>query len=179
MCPMDQATLRTRLFWVAGAYAAVLSVSAALIFERYLAYVRHPDDVAASGGMWAGGDMLLEVFIAGMLLVVTFFLVLVISHAEAAYETYSKILLAVSVTAPVSIGLMAIPAVGQSNSVLGYVCLYRTIGSPLVLLGLAMSRLFARFPKPKRITNYALLIEGLTLVVMGMMLFLPFHRHPA
>jgi hypothetical protein len=176
---MDQATLRTRLFWVAGAYAAVLSVSAGLILERYLAYVRHPDDVAASGGMWAGGDMLLEVFIAGMVLVVTFFLVLVIANAEVAYATYSKILLALSLTAPIAIGLMAIPAVGQSNSMLGYVCLYRALGSPLVLLGLAMSRLFARFPKPRRITNYALLIEGMTLVFVLLMLFLPFHPHHA
>jgi len=38
-----------------------------------------------------------------------------------------------------------------------------------------MSRLFARFPKPKRMTNYALLIEALTLVFMVLMLFLPFH----
>ena len=172
---MDQNVPRTRLFWVAGAYAAVVALSAALIFERYIAYVRHPDDVAAYSGMWAGGDLLLEVFISGMLLVVSFFLVIAIFKYEAAYTTYSKILVALSLTAPASVGLMAIPAVGQSNSVLGYVCLYRVFASPLVLLGLGMSRLFARFPKPKRMTNYALLIEALTLVFMALMLLLPFH----
>jgi len=172
---MDQNVPRTRLFWVAGAYAAVVAVSVALIFERYMAYMRHPDDAAAYSGMWAGGDLLLEVFIAGMLLVVSFFLVIAIFKYEAAYTNYSKILVALSLTAPASVGLMAIPAVGQSNSVLGYVCLYRVLASPLVLLGLGMSRLFARFPKPKRMTNYALLIEALTLVFMVLMLFLPFH----
>src|SRR3981081_2425060 len=167
---MDQTVPRTRLFWVAGAYAAVAAVSAALICERYMAYVRHPDDAAAYSGMGAGG---------GMLLVVSFFLMIAIFKYETAYTTYSRILVALSLTAPASIGLMAIPAVGQSNSVLGYVCLYRVLASPLVLLGLGMSRLFARFPKPKRMTNYALLIEALTLVLMVLMLFLPFHfQHP-
>lgn len=172
---MDQNVPRKRLFWVAGAYAAAVAVSAGLIFERYMAYVRHPDDAASYSGMWAGGDLLLEIFIVGMLLMVSFFLVIAIFKYEAAYTTYSKILFALSLTAPASVGLMAIPAVGQSNSVLGYVCLYRVLASPLMLLGLGISRLFARFPKPKRMTNYALLIEALTFVFIVLMLFLPFH----
>ncbi len=172
---MDQTVPRTRLFWVAGAYTVVVAASVALIFVRYMAYIRHPDDAAAYSGMWAGGDLLLEVFITGMLLVVSFFLVIAIFKYEAAYTTYSKMLVALSLTAPASVGLMAIPAVGQSNSVLGYVCLYRVLASPLVLLGLGVSRLFACFPKPKRMTNYALLIEALTLVFMVLMLFFPFH----
>jgi len=176
---MDQAVPRTRLFWVAGAYAAVVAVSAALIFERYIAYVRHPDDVAAYSGMWAGGDLMLEVFIASMLLVVSLFLVIAIFKYEATYTTYSKILVALSLTAPASVGLMAIPAVGQSNSLLGYACLYRVLASPLMLLGFGMSRLFARFSNAKRMTNYALLIEALTLVLIVLMLFLPFHFHHA
>ena len=116
---MDQIVPRTRLFCVAGAYAAVVALSAALIFERYVAYMRHPDDAAAYSGMWAGGDLVLEVFIAGILLVVSFFLVIAIFKYEAAYTFYSKILVTLSLTAPASVGLMAISAVGQSNSVLG------------------------------------------------------------
>ena len=170
---MDQSVPRARLFWVAGAYAAVVAVSAALIFERYMAYVRHPDDPPHTAGCGPA-----EVFITGMLLVVSFFLVIAIFKYEAAYTTYSKILVALSLTAPASVGLMAIPAVGQSNSLLGYACLYRVLASPLVLLGLGMSRLFARFPKPKQMTNYALLIEALTLAFMVLLLFLPFRfRH--
>lgn len=174
---MDQTVPRARLFWVAGAYAAVAALSAALIVARYIAYVTHPDDVAAYGGMWAGGDLALEVLIAGMLLVVTFFLALAIFKYEAAYTTYSRVLIALSLTAPASVGIIAIPAVGQSNSVLGDVCLYRMFASPIVLVGLAMSRLLARFPRGKRNTTYALLIEGLTLVFVFLMLFLPFHFH--
>ena len=115
---MDQTVPRARLYWIAGAYAAVLSVSAALIFARCIAYVTHPADVAAYGGMWAGGDMMLEVLIVGILLVVTFFVALAIFKYEAPYTTHSQILAALSLTAPASVGLIAIPAVAQGNSVL-------------------------------------------------------------
>ena len=168
---MGQTTLRTRLFLVAGAYAAVLAISAGLIFARYIAYETHPQDAAQYGGMWAGGDMALAVIIAGMLLVVTFALVIVISNAEAAYTIYSKVMVAFSATAPLSMGLMAIPAINHGNSILGWACFWRAFGSPLVLIGLAMSRLFARFPRPKRLMNYALLIEGLTIAGMVVVLF--------
>jgi len=155
----------------------VAGIAAILIIWRYMQYAEHPADVAASGGMWAGGDLILEFFICGMLLVVTFFLVLVIYKSEAAYTNYAKVMLALSITAPVSIGLIAIPAVSEGSSVLGYGCLFRLFASPAVLLGLGMSRVLARFPKAKRITNCALLIEVLTLVLVFLMLFLPFRLH--
>lgn len=168
---------KAQLGLVALGYAAVLGMSAILIIERYLQYVNHPDDVAASGGMWAGGDLMLELFICGMLLVVSFFLVLVIRQSETAYTTYSKVAFALSVTAPVSVGVIAIPAVSEGISLLGYACMFRVFASPLVLLGIGMSRVFARFPRAKRITNYALLIEALTLVLLILLLFLPIHVH--
>jgi hypothetical protein len=151
-----------------------LGIAAILIVWRYMQYAEHPGDVAASGGMWAGGDLVLELFICGMLLAVTFFLVLVIYKSETAYTQYAKVLLALSITAPASVGLMAIPAVSEGSSLLGYGCLFRVFASPVVLLGLGMSRVFANFPKAKRITNYALLIEVITLVLIFLMLFLPF-----
>lgn len=168
---------KAQLGLVALGYAAVLGMSAILIIERYLQYVNHPDDVAASGGMWAGGDLMLELFICGMLLVVSFFLVLVIRQSETAYTMYSKVAFALSVTAPVSVGVIAIPAVSEGISLLGYACMFRVFASPLVLLGIGMSRVFARFPRAKRITNYALLIEALTLVLLILLLFLPIHVH--
>jgi hypothetical protein len=158
---------------IAFGYMFVLGISTILIVVRYLQYVEHPADVAAYGGMYAGGDLMLELFIAGMLLVVSFFLVLVIFRSESAYLIYSKVVLAISVTAPAAVGIMAIPAVGQGNSVLGYACLFRVFASPIVLVGLGMSRLFARFPRAKRLTNVALLIEILTFVCLIAMLFLP------
>ena len=163
---------RMQLMLVACGYALALGLAGVLILQRYLQYVDHPADVAAYSGMYAGGDLILELFITGMLLVVSFFLVLVIFRFETAYTVYSKVVLAISVTAPVSVAVIAVPAVGQGTSVLGYACLFRLFASPIVLLGLGMSRLFARFPKAKRFTTYALLVETLTLVCMALMLFL-------
>src|SRR6266702_8418765 len=97
---MEWTSRRTQLVCVAVGYAAVFAIAALLIVQRYLQYLNHPDDVAAYGGMYAGGDLLLEVFICGMLLVMTFFLVLVIRGSENACSIYSQILLGLSLTAP-------------------------------------------------------------------------------
>lgn len=167
---MNAAPSRVGLRLVAGGYAAVVAVSAGLIYLRYLQYVRHPDDAVASGGMWAGGDLILEFFIGGMLLIPTAVLALIIHDYESAYTTYSKVMLAVSITLPLSLGIISIPAIGQSNSILGSVCLFRLFGAPVVLVGLFFSRLLARFRRAKRLLLSALLIEFLTLVLM-MVLF--------
>jgi hypothetical protein len=166
---------KTQLTLVAGGYFVVLAIAAALVAVRYLAYATHPADVAAYGGMWAGGDLALELFIVGMLLVMTFILVLVIAKSESAYTIYSKTLVGISLTAPLSVAMIAIPAVNKGDfilfNVLGYACLFRLFASPLVAFGIGMSRLFARFPRPKRLTVYALAIEGLTLVLLVASLF--------
>lgn len=164
---------------VACGYAAVLGIAAILVVSRYVQYAEHPADAAQYSGMWAGGDLMLELFICGMLLAMTFLLVLVIYKFETAYTNYAKVVLALSVTLPASVGLIAIPAVGGGISLVGWACLFRIFASPLVLMGIGMSRLFARFPRAKRITNYALLIEVLTLVFMVLMLVGPFHFHRA
>ena len=171
MNSMEMALSRTRLWLVGIAYAAVVAIAAGLIVVRYFQYVTHPADVAAYGGMWAGGDLMLELFICGMLLSVTFLLVLEIYKSETAYTMYAKVMVGVSLTAPLSVGLIAIPAVNQGMNVLGEACMFRLFASPLVVVGLAMSRLFARFPRAKKLTIYALLVEALTLVGMGVLMF--------
>lgn len=167
---MNALSLRGQLGWVAAGYAAVVAVSAFLVVERYLQYVRHPEDANQYSGMWAGGDMILGVFIFCLLLVPTFFLVLVLRKSEPGYTGYAKILLALSLTAPASVGLFAIPAVRNSNSLLGWVCMWRLFGSPILLVGMAGSRIMARFPRAKRLSSYAMLIEAATLG--GMILLL-------
>ena len=174
---MDQGVLRTRLYWVGGGYAAVAALSAALIGLRYLQYVTHPADVAQYGGMWAGGDLMLELFITGLLLVVTFFLVLVIRREESAYTMYSKVLLGLSLTAPLSVGFISLDAVSQGTGWLGYACLFRLFASPMVIVGLGGSRLLARFSRAKRLLSYSLMIEGLTLVGMFGLLGVIGHFH--
>ena len=173
--PVLRIPWKIQLALVACAYVGVLAISAVLIVWRYWQYETHPADAAQYGGMWAGGDLILEFFICGMLLAVTFVLVLVIYRHETAYTNYSKIMVAMSATLPVSVVLIAISAISQSNSLLGWACLFRVFASPVVLVGFAMNRLFARFPQSKRMTNYALLIEGLTLVFMFLILSLQVH----
>ena len=72
---MEPSPSRLQLGLVAASYAVVGVVSALLIYKRYLQYVRNPQDVAASGGMYAGGDLLLEIFIFLLFLVPTVALV--------------------------------------------------------------------------------------------------------
>jgi hypothetical protein len=150
---------------VAAGYAVVLVAAALLVYQRHLMYTYQAQEAAAAGGMYAAGDWMLGLMIGCMLLVPTFFLALVIRKSEPLYDGYAKVLLGVSLTAPVSLGILSIPAVGQGSSALGWICLGRLLGSPIVLLGLVLSRLLARFGKAKRWTLYALLIELLTLVL--------------
>lgn len=166
---MEPGVLRTRLYWIAGGYAAVVAFSAALIVMRYVQYAMHPADAAQYSGMWAGGDLILELFICGLLLVMTLILALVIMGDESAYTMYAKGLLGVSLTMPLSVGFIAIPVVNQAGGVLGvlgYACLFRLFASPLVIFGIGVSRLLARFPRPKRLIVYGLLIEVSTLVLL-------------
>ena len=74
---MEASPSRLQLRLVAASYAVVFLLSALLVFNRYLLYVRNPQDVAA-GGMYAGGDLLLEIIIFFLFLVPTAALVFVI-----------------------------------------------------------------------------------------------------
>jgi len=96
----------------------------------------------------------------------------VLRKSEELYARYAKVLLGVSITAPVSLALFMIPAVSQGTSLLGQICVDRMFASPLVLAGLAFSRLLARFDRAKRLTVYALIVETLTLLLMvGLLVF--------
>jgi hypothetical protein len=169
---MKPIPLRTQLRLVAAGYALVLATAALLVYMRHLLYVNHPEDVAAAGGMYAAGDWMLEIFIGCMLLVPTFVLALVVRKSEPLYTGYSRVLLGLSLTAPISLGMLSIPAVNQGTMFLGWICMDRLLCSPIVIVGLVVSRLLARFDQAKRLTLYALLIEALTLALTaGLFLF--------
>lgn len=138
-----------------------------LVFERHLQYVNHPEEVMASSGMYAFGDMLLELFIGILLLIPTIFLVAVIRKSEAIYTGYAKVALGFSLTSPVCLALLAVPAVNQSPMLLGEVCMFRLVNAPFVLIGLGVSRRFARFEQAKRLSGYALIIEATTLALIA------------
>jgi hypothetical protein len=155
---------RAQLGFIALGYAAVLVVAAVLLYSRHLQELRDPADVVASGGMYAGGDALMEIFIACLFMIPTVFLVCVIARFEAFYEAYSQLLLGLSLSAPICLSVLALGEhyFAQSVSIL---CLFRLFWSPFILLGIGVSRLAARFYRAKRLVSYALLIEGLTLAI--------------
>ena|ERR1700756_2221643 len=168
---MEPSPSRLQLRLVKASYAVVAVVSALLIYERYLRYVRNPQDVAAAGGMYAGGDLLLEIILCFLFLVPTVALVLVIRKSESAYTAYAKVLLGLSLTAPISVVLLAIPVLNQWYW--GDACIFRLFAIPIVVVVLIFSLWLTRFARARRLISYALLIEGLTLVVViaGIFLF--------
>ena len=150
-------------------YGAVFVVSAGLVGSRYLMERIHAADVSAAGGMYAFGDLLLGVFIICLFMIPTVFLVWVMARSEAAYTTYSQLLLGFGLSAPVCLGLFVFGKNHVSDNLL-VVCLCRLVTSPLVVVGMGVSRFVARFDRAKKLTLYALLVEGLSLGVAVVLL---------
>ena len=167
---MEPSPSQLQLRFVAASYAVVVGVSGLLICERYLQYVRNSQDVVASSGMYAGGDLLLEIFICFLFLVPTTALVLVIRKSESWYTGYAKVLLGLSLTAPISVGLLIIPVLNQWYW--GDACIFRLFAIPIVVVVLIFSRWLTRFARARRLISYALVIEGLTFVAVIASLFL-------
>ncbi len=173
---MEPSPSRLQLRLVAASYAVVVAISAFLIGVRYLQYVRNPQDVAASSGMYAGGDLMLEIIIGFLFLMPTIALVFVIRKSEPAYTNYAKVLLGLSLTAPISVGLLFIPVLNQWYW--GDAIVFRLFAIPLVVFVLVFSRWLAPFVRARRLISYALLIEGLTFVAIIGALFFSFKgRH--
>jgi hypothetical protein len=149
--------------WFIGlGYAAVFVIAAVLLYARHLQELNHPADVAAYGGMYAGGDAILEIFIVCLFMIPTIFLVWVIAKYESAYTAYSQLLVGLSLSAPVCLSSFVLGKNHVADS-LRLLCLYRLVGSPFVFVGIGVSRFVARFDRAKKLSSYALLIEGLTL----------------
>lgn len=147
---------------VAVGYAVVSVVAAALLFGRHLQELRYPAE--ASGGMWAAGDALLYIFIAGLFMVPTGFLIWATAKFEAYYTAYSIFLLGLSLSSPVC---LIVVYVGEKHVGQGLInlCFSRLMLSPFILVGMGISRLVARFDRTRRLVEYALLVEGLTLII--------------
>jgi hypothetical protein len=141
-------------------YAAVLVVAAASLFLRHMVELQDP--AAASGGMAAAGDTMLYLFLGVLFLIPTVFLIRIIAKSEALYTAYSRFLFGLSLSAPVclSVVLFGENYVAKSFS---WFCFVRILESPIVLVGMGISRSAARFDRAKRYASYALLIEGLSL----------------
>ncbi|MGC1685220.1 MAG: hypothetical protein WA734_06340 [Candidatus Acidiferrales bacterium] len=156
---MKSISLRVQLGLIAVGYATVFVISAVLLFGRHLQELRYP--VEASGGMWAAGDAMLAIFIAGLFSIPSGFLIWVTARFESFYKSYSQFLLVLSLSAPICLSVLALGNGHVAESVTN-LSLERLFCSPFVLLGIGVSRLVARFDRSKRLLSYALLIEGLT-----------------
>ncbi len=154
---------RVKMGLIASCYVAIFALAAVAIVARYFAALRNPNDF--NGGMAAGGDLILEIGIGGLLLIPTFLLALAIRDREAMYLSFSKALLGISLTAPISLGVVLIPAISQSDNLVGFVCMYRLFGMPVVIMWMATGRALARFKTAKRFTGWAVAIEAGTLVL--------------
>lgn len=159
---MNFISWRGQLGLVALGYAAVSAFAAILLYGRHLQELQNPAD--ASGGMWAAGDAFLYIFVACLFMVPTALLIWITAKFEAFYTAYSKFLLGLSLSAPVCLSVLFLGGNHVRESLLN-LCMYRLMGLPFVLVGIGISRLAARFDRAKRFVSYALLIEGLTLVV--------------
>src|SRR5215467_9377700 len=98
---MNSIPWRVKLGIVSAGYGAVLLLAALLVYDRHMLYVNHAADAAAAGGMYAGGDLILALFIICLFFVPTFLLILIIRQSEAASIKYAKVLLGFSLTLPV------------------------------------------------------------------------------
>src|SRR4051812_49075006 len=145
---MDLISWRMQLWLVAAGYAAALVVSAGLVIPRYIYEIEHHDEVAAASGMFAGGDLLLAIFIAGLFLIPTCLLLWVSAKFESFYDRYSRILLVISLTAPLCLGLLFL---GEKHlgSIINLICWYRLFWSPFVLMLTGFSRFAARSTRAK------------------------------
>jgi hypothetical protein len=153
---------RRQLGLIAIGYAAIAAVAAALLYQRHLQELRNP--LEASGGMWAAGDALLDLFIAGLFTIPTIALLWIIRTCESSYTIYSRILLCLSLSAPLWLGILWL---GNNRLWDGMItiCWYRLLWSPVLLAGMGVSRLFARFERAKRLSSCALLVEGINAAI--------------
>jgi hypothetical protein len=159
---------RAQVGLVVAGYAGVIVLSALWITARYIAEQRDP--AMFNGGMGAGGDWFLKLIIVGMFLAPTFFLALIIRNSEADYTKFARVLLGFALALPVSVGLMAVPAIGQTNkfpwSLVGDVCLYRVFAFPMTVVGFVGCCVLAKFKRPRRLILYSVGIEITSTLLM-------------
>jgi len=148
-----------QLALIAAGYGVVFVIAAVWLYQRHLFELQDP--VAASGGMAAFGDTILYVFIGFLFLVPTVFLIRIIAKTERVYTAFAKLLFGLGLSAPVC---MTVVLLGDHMPArLSWICGWRMLESPIIFLGMGVSRWVARFDRAKKLTSYALLLEGLTL----------------
>jgi hypothetical protein len=162
---VESAEERLHPGFIIAAYAAVSLVAFILLYNQHIQRVRELNEEMSSRipQFHPHNDWLLGLLIGGLFLLPTLALIWMIRESEPAYTTYSRILLALSITAPLGV-LFFIGSLSLGTGFLFGFCFYRFFASPSVIVGLLASRICARFSKAKRLISYALAIEAVTLV---------------
>jgi hypothetical protein len=171
---MKAIPLRVQLWAIGVGYAAVALYGGSVLYARHLAELQNP--IESQGGMWAFGDEIATLSIFCAFCVPTFFLMWVIRNYEHVYTTYSKVLLAVSATAPLSLALVSTSKLPNPGFVYDALVM-RLWRAPMFFVVFVMSRLFARAKLAKRLTNISIVVEGGTLVIVvaGLLLLSRLH----
>ena len=171
---MKPVSSRTQFGLVGAGYAVVFVIAAARLYQRHLVELQDP--VAFSGGMAAAGETMLYLIIGFLFLIPTAFLIRIITKTERVFTAFSKFLFGLSLSAPVC---MTVVLLGDhAPQSLGWICGWRMLESPIVLMGMGISRFAARFDRAKRFISYALVVEGLALVlpIAAFIVFAFIHR---
>ena len=166
-------TTLKRLGWIGAGYAAAVAVAACVVSARY--WFVNAADVSAMSGMYAGGDLIGFVLVAGMLgLAPTFFLL------RLATETYPRALaaalLAVSATGPLSLWLLSVLASHSPhlqrtlNELLGLALVFliapRVVAIPVMVIVLGLALLLARERRTRVLLACGLALEAAPLVLI-------------
>lgn len=101
----DPSLLRVQLILVAAGYAAMLAIATVLVFVRYKQYSPIRKTLRRRVGCMPAATCFFEIFICCMLLIPTFLLALVIRTSENLYTCHAKILLGLSLTAQIFLGV--------------------------------------------------------------------------
>jgi hypothetical protein len=144
-------------------YALVTGFAAMLLYARHLQMSQDP--VTASSGMAAAGDAILVLLISLMYLVPSTFLLRMMADHERVYCAYARVLLALSLTAPLALALLVANSKLKTDWFQG-LALTRLFSVPMILIVIGVSRWMARSSRSKEIVNYAGLTETLTLLLI-------------
>jgi len=156
---MQAISRQAQLRLIGEGYGLLVAAVVGALYQRHVDKVRDPFGLAVSN-TYADAAAWVTIFLCLMFLVPTYFLLRTMAQSDAFFAVYSRILLALSVTAPVCFAM----SLHTDSLTLGDLCVERLDFSPFVLVLLAMSRVMGRHRRGKRLITWAFAIELLTLV---------------
>jgi hypothetical protein len=166
------ATTTKRVVGITAGFALALAVAALAVWVRYLGV--DPRDVAASSGMYAGGDAILFVGVAATLSLVP---ALFLLHwgLQAYPRGMPKVLLGLSLSGPLCwvlfllLGSDSLPLPAAIRNLEGLLVVTvigpRIVASPIAFLFVAVAMRMVRERESRRLLSVGLLLEALPIAL--------------